>query len=73
MEILTKEIAELIRRNLQSIDIDKNEIVQSKALELLNEIKHIICNRTPEDCEAVEEIVCLFENCGIYCNGRHDL
>ncbi len=72
LELLGNEISELVRRRLDKIDIDINQIAQTTAISALSEIQKIIQNDELSDFDAVEEIVLIFEKYHICCGGRHD-
>lgn len=48
------------------------EIAKIKAVEVINGIKKVLSNDTLSDFDAIEEIVCIFEEYGIDTGGRHD-
>ncbi len=53
------------------IEFDANEIVNSKAIEILQEIQKVI-QSDMDDFEMVEEIVCIFERNKIDADSCHD-
>lgn len=58
-------------------DIEKglSELVEMKSYEMLKKIQAIIRDDSLDDGDCfmrIEEIICLFEENGCSCNGRHD-
>ena len=53
------------------IEFDANEIVNTKAIEILQEIQNII-QSDKDDFEMIEEIVCVFEQNGLNAGVCHD-
>lgn len=72
LELLKDCIYEFIDNRIDDFDIDANEIIDSRAICMLQEIQKIIKNEKYNDFEAIEEIVSLLEANGISCGGRHD-
>lgn len=72
LDILKAYVAECVTTNFDKIGIDADEIVSTKATEMLAEILVIIRNEKLTDFEVVEKIVNIFENNNIRCFGRHD-
>ena len=51
------------------------EVMENICFQTLENIKNIVCadNLSDPECfEKIEEIVCTFEEIGVYCGGRHD-
>jgi len=72
IELLQNCIYDFIKGSLENCTIDVNNIANKKAISALNEIKTILSNDTLSDFDAIEEIVCIFEEYGIDTGGRHD-
>ena len=72
LELLTDAISDLIKDRLWELELDANDIVNTKAIEILSEIQLIIQNESYSDYEAIEEIISLFENHKITTSPRHD-
>ena len=72
IELLQNCIYDFIKGSLENCTIDVNNIANKKAISALNEIKNILCNNNLSDFDAIEEIVCIFEEYGIDTGGRHD-
>lgn len=53
------------------IEFDANEIANSKAIEILQEIQNVI-QSDMDDFEMIEEIVCIFERYNIDAGACHD-
>ena len=72
LELLNDAISDLIKDRLWELELDANEIVNTKAIEILSEIQLIIQNESYSDYEAIEEIISFFEKHKIATSPRHD-
>ena len=72
LELLKRRIWYMINNSLSMFEIDADEIADTTAIQVLDEIKKVIGNDDLDDFYAVEEIVCIFEKYGISAGGRHD-
>lgn len=72
LELLKRRIWYMINNSLSMFEIDADEIADTTAIQVLDEIKKVIGNDELDDFYAVEEIVCIFEKYGISAGGRHD-
>ncbi len=72
LEILSKEISEIIINNMGNLNIDADKITDTKSIQMLDTIKGYINNEELSDFEIVEKIVELFETQNIDCGGCHD-
>ena len=72
LELLKRRIWDMINNSLSMFEIDADEIADTTAIQVLDEIKKVIGNDDLDDFYAVEEIVCIFEKYGISAGGRHD-
>ena len=72
LELLSGFICDTIRENIDTLDIDANQIVDSKATKILGEIKNVIHNENLDDFEMVDEIVSIFCKYDIDIGGCHD-
>ena len=72
LELLKREITDIINNSLEDFGIDADEIANTTAINMLSEIKDIISDEDYSDFEAIEEIVCVFEKYKINFGGRHD-
>lgn len=72
LELLKGEIADIVNRNIDKLEIDVNEIAQSTAVRALNDIKAVINNTELDDFMMVDEIVEIFYKYGIETGGTHD-
>ena len=72
LELLKSYITDVINSNIESFEIDENEIADTLAINMLREIQSIVKNENYSDFEAIEKIVCLFENYKIDYGFRHD-
>ncbi len=71
-ELIINHIAEAVKEVIEGKITEELPSANTKALEILEEIKKIIRDDTLTDFEVVEEIVCIFERNGIDCDSRHD-
>ncbi len=72
LELLKNYISDFINNNLEDFEIDASQIADTLAINMLREIQSIITDEECSDFEAVEKIVCLFENNNIDFGFRHD-
>ena len=72
VELLKDNILDFISNNLDKFEIDADEISNSNAIIILEEIQQVIKNETYSDFETVEQIVCIFEKHHIDFGTRHD-
>ena len=61
-EIIKSYISDMICNSISDFDIDADEIANSKAIEMLEEIQQILKNDSLDDFEMIDEIVCVFYN-----------
>jgi len=72
MQLLQEELGRIVINHIKELDIDINNIVQTKALEVLRKIQDIVCDDNLSDFDAMEKIVCIFEEYGLDAGVRHD-
>ncbi len=73
LEIFAGAVSDAINKAIRYIHIDTNDVINSVALTVLDEIRAVIQNTEIEDdFDVVEEIVCIFEKYNIHAGGRHD-
>ena len=72
LELLKKDISELVEMNIENLEIDADKIAHTNAISALYEIKSVICNDKLSDFMVVDKIVNIFEKYKIYSGGRHD-
>ncbi len=72
LELLKSYISDFINSNLVDFEIDAEKIADTIAINMLREIQGIIKNENCSDFDAIEEIVCVFENNKIDFGFRHD-
>ncbi len=72
VELLKSYIEDYINLRIEDFDIDADKIADSTAITMLAEIQKIIKNDEYTDFDAIEEIVCLFEEYDISASPRHD-
>ena len=71
-ELVKKYIASRICDHMDDIiQFDANEIANTKAIEILQEIQNVL-QSDMDDFETVEEIVCIFEKNGLDAGVCHD-
>ncbi len=72
VRLLNDAILEKLMLHIEDFEIDADEIADSVATYLLDEIQKIIKDDNNNDFDIVEKIVCLFESYHIDCGGCHD-
>ncbi|MBR5809253.1 MAG: hypothetical protein IKY39_04025 [Clostridia bacterium] len=72
LELLSGAICDAVKENMDTLNIDASQIVNSKAIKILREIKDVIHNEKLEDFEMVDEIVSIFCKYNIDIGGCHD-
>ena len=72
LDLLKGGICEAVGAGLEHIEIDVSYITDTRAIQVLSEIKAIINDDTKSDFDAIEEIVCIFEKYNIGAGDRHD-
>ena len=73
VELLGNYISDFVKSKIEDFEIDASQIADTTAIQMLSEIQNIIKNESYSDFEAIEEIVCIFENYNIDFGFRHDL
>lgn len=72
LELLSGAICDAIRENMHTLHINADQIVDSKAVKILGEIKEVLHNESLDDFEMVDEIVSIFCKYDIDIGGCHD-
>ncbi len=72
VELLKNHIANFINNSIEDFEIDATKIADTYAINMLSEIKEIVCNEKYSDFDAMEMIVCVFEKYKINFGSRHD-
>jgi len=72
LELLSGAICDAVKENMNTLNIDASQIVDSKAIKILGEIKDVIHNESLDDFEMVDEIVNIFCKYDIDIGGCHD-
>ncbi len=72
LELLQPYLSDGIRQYLKDLDLDVNQIVDTKATQMLEEIRSILQNTALDDFEMVEEIVEVFLENHVSVGGCHD-
>ena len=73
LDIFAGAVSDAINSAMQYIHIDTDDVINSVALTVLNEIQSVIQNtEIVDDFDVVEEIVCIFEKYNINAGWRHD-
>ena len=62
LELLREYIADYVRFKLEDFEIDVSQIANTTAIMALGEIQKVIKDENYSDFDAIEEIVCIFEN-----------
>ena len=71
-ELIKPYIADVICDWIGDFVFDADEIANTKAIKILDEIQKVIQNTETDDFYKVEEIVCIFEKYKISAGGCHD-
>jgi len=71
-ELLKNYISDYINNRIEDFDLDADDITNTLAIDMLEEIQRIIKNEDFTDFEVVEEIVILFQNYGLDFGSRHN-
>lgn len=72
-EFLAREIADYVKHKVRDMRMDDiAEYIEGKALDALQEIQDVLNNGRLSDFEAVEAIVCIFEEYGLRGGCIHD-
>lgn len=72
LELLSGFICDTIRENLDTLNINPKEIIDTQATKILGEIKDVICNDSLEDFEAIDKIVDIFSKYNIDSGSCHN-
>ena len=72
LELSVTEIAEFIKEKLNEKEFDISQLVDAKAIQILQEIQDVLAWDDLSDFGAIEKIVCIFENHNLSTGGRHD-
>ncbi len=70
-ELLKDYISHIIRESIVDFEIDASKIADSRAIEALAEIQAIIKDESNSDFNAIEKIVCVFEEYNLDFGARH--
>lgn len=72
IELLKAYVTEAVATHFEKLNIDADEIVSTKAINMLSEVLIAIRDDSLTDFDVVEKIVCMFEKNNIRCGTRHD-
>ena len=72
ISLFSKAIAEAIEFKMENTDTDFEKMVNTEAVQILNEIHDILDNKDTNDFETVENIVRVFEKHGLEGGLCHD-
>lgn len=72
LELLKNKIQDVVLQNFSILDIDADEIADTSATKILNQIKIAIEDEKLSDNDVVERIVTIFEENNISVGARHD-
>ena len=72
LDLLKGYVTDAIANRFAELNIEADEIADTKATEMLAEILSAVRDETLGDFDVVEKIVCVFEENHIACLGRHD-
>lgn len=71
LELLKDVIIDVITENIEFLGIDADDIVDTKATKMIEEIQQVLMNKE-DDFEIVEDIVCIFEKNNVSAGTCHD-
>ncbi len=71
-ELISKLLSETIIEIINMSMDDFGEKITEASVEILGKIVEIVKSEEFDDFSAMEEIVCVLEESGINCGGRHD-
>ena len=71
LELLKDVIIDVISENLDFLGINPDDIVDTKATKMIEEIQQVLMNKE-NDFEIVEDIVCIFEKYNVSAGSCHD-
>lgn len=72
LELLSGAICDAVKENMNTLNIDASQIVDSKAIKILGEVKDVLHNENLDDFEMIDEIVNIFCKYNIDIGGCHD-
>ncbi|MBR5157562.1 MAG: hypothetical protein IKW59_07330 [Clostridia bacterium] len=72
LELLRKSISDIVRFRLKDFELDATQIADTTAIQMLDEIQKVIQDDSCSDFDAIEKIVCIFEDYDIDAGARHD-
>ena len=72
LELLRDYITDFVRFRIEDFEIDASQIADTTAIKVLAEIQKVIQDENCSDFDAIEKIVCIFEDNKIDAGFRHD-
>ena len=72
LELLRDYITDFIRFRIKDFEIDASQIADTTAINALAAIQKVIKDEDCSDFDAIEKIVCIFEDYKIDAGFRHD-
>ena len=72
LELLRDYITNFIKYKIKDFEIDASQIADTTAIKVLAEIQKVIKDEDCSDFDAIEKIVCIFEDYKIDAGFRHD-
>lgn len=72
LELLRDYITDFIRFRIKDFEIDASQIADTTAIKVVAEIQKVIKDEDCSDFDAIEKIVCIFEDYKIDAGFRHD-
>ena len=72
LELLRDYITNFIKYKIKDFEIDASQIADTTAIKVLAEIQKVIKDEDCSDFDAIEKIVCIFEEYKIDAGFRHD-
>lgn len=71
VDLIRRDVASFIASRIEDFEMDLDEIANSKAIRMIDEIQWVLQN-IEDDFDIVERIVCIFENYGVSSGSCHD-
>ena len=72
LELLRDYITDFIRFQIKDFEIDASQIADTTAIKVVAKIQKVIKDENCSDFDAIEKIVCIFEEYKIDAGFRHD-
>ncbi|WP_040198367.1 hypothetical protein [Candidatus Soleaferrea massiliensis] len=71
-ELIYQELGRFMIEHFEPAKFDYHNIIQTKAIHIVQEIQEVLKQTDLEDFYKVEQVVCIFEKYGLDTGGCHD-